>query len=329
MSNKNFLIADIGGTNARFALAGVDERSFHEVRTFACSDYANIDNAIEDYLQLVGDTHLEGLCVAVAGPVINGRVCLTNNHWQLSDDSLKTACNVANAHVLNDFESIAYALPSLSNSDLLAVGGDWQLPDGQDCSVAVLGPGSGLGVAGLCVREAHRYPLVGEGGHVGFSPEDSLQLELLKILMKQFKRVSAERFLSGPGLVNLYTALCEIHGVEPQSYSPAAIAENGCDSLSNQEDKVCALVMQLFFEILGQTAGDLALSQGALEGIYIGGGIVQRYPQALVNSKFRDGFESKGRHSELMKAIPTWLIEHKNAGLVGANYYANYFFRAC
>ena len=231
---------------------------------------------------------------------------------------LRQRYDLERVRLLNDFESIAYSLPQLGASDLISIGGNWSPEHDEDFTVAVLGPGSGLGVAGLCSRSGNIFPLVAEGGHAGFAPENPDQAQVLNALHHKFERVSRERLLSGPGLVNIHEAMCEIRQVENPGLTAADIAMAGVEG----SDELCRDSLDMFFEILGQVSGDVALTIGADQGIFIGGGISQRYPEQLQASKFRSGFENKGRHRGLMERIPTWLITHKNPGLLGASVYA-------
>ncbi|NND82320.1 MAG: glucokinase [Gammaproteobacteria bacterium] len=312
------LIADIGGTNARFAIADSEQPYFHLAQTFQCADFDAIESAIDAYLLAHAIEHIAGLCFAVAGPIIDGSVRFTNNHWQISSAELQQRYGVSQVKLLNDFAAIAYSLPKLRSTDLYNIGGDWPTVAGENYTIAVVGPGSGLGIAGLCSRDGHTYPIITEGGHAGFAPENELQAQVAIYLQTKFGRVSRERLLSGPGLMNIHEALCEIHDRENPVLSASDIANAGTAGTY----EICTLTMDLYFEVLGQAAGDIALTLGANDGIFIGGGITQRYPDHLQASKFRHGFENKGRHSDLMRRIPTWLIKRKNPGLVGASVYA-------
>jgi glucokinase len=318
MNDSPLLIADIGGTNARFALASASSPYFEYAQTLQCEDFENIEQAINTYLVSHDIKSVQGICFAVAGPVNEQSVRFTNNHWFINAADLKTRFSTERVQLLNDFESIAYSLSQLSSSDLSEIGKPHTLDTSKDFTVAVLGPGSGLGAAGLCQRGALLHPLATEGGHVGFSPDNALQELIMQCLHKKFKRVSNERILSGPGLVNIHEALCEINDQPNPGYSPADIAV----AAREKTDPLCKQSMELFFEILGQVAGDTALALGAHQGIYIGGGIAQRYPNQLASSKFRAAFERKGRYRKLMESIPTWLITHKNPGLLGSSVYA-------
>lgn len=319
MSRPPFLIADIGGTNARFALASPDYPYFESAQTFECIDYPSSLDAVDRYLQANEVNDIAGICFAVAGIVKNHTVNFINSDWVISAQELKERYSTHNVHLLNDFESIAYSLSQLDNDDILQVGNATNYLDiSQDFNVAVIGPGTGLGVAGLIKRNDNIFPITTEGGHVGFAPDNALQQKILDFLHLKYPRVSNERLLSGQGLMNIHEALCSVRGEENPGLSPADIA---CSALDNS-DTCCSETMKLFFEILGQVAGDIVLALGAYDGIFIGGGITQRYPNQLIQSNFRNSFENKGRYQAQLQSVPTWLITHKNAGLLGASYYA-------
>jgi len=319
MNDNPILIADIGGTNARFALADRSDQQFSQAQTLEAAEFTHVTDAIDTYLHSHNIDQLQAISLAVAGPIRNEKVVFLNSHWQIDCRDLRARYNLDHAYLLNDWEAISYSLSRLGPSDLTDIGGQWQSLGNQNYSVGALGPGSGLGMSGLLRRDGKLIPLVTEGGHAGFSPENQLQGEILGYLHQKFDdRISRERLLSGPGIVNIHEALCEIHGHENPGLTAADIAVAGI----NQRDAICEETFDLFFEVLGQVAGDIALALGAYQGVFIGGGICQRYPQQLTASKFRQGFENKGRHRNLMLTIPTWLITHKNPGLLGASVYA-------
>lgn len=320
MSDQPILIADIGGTNARFAFASNHSPFFTHAQTLSCADYTTIEDAIDAYLSANNVNKIKALSFAVAGPIINEAVNFTNNNWSIRCADLRSRYQIEQAYLLNDFEAIAYSLGKLNDDNLIDIGGNWQKPSSNDFTVAVIGPGSGLGVAGLCQRDGKLFPLVSEGGHAGFAPENQQQGQVLNYLHKKYaNRVSRERVLSGPGLVNIHEALCDIAGQENPALNAADIANAAVDA----SDEICVQSLSLFFEILGQLAGDTTLSIGANQGVFIGGGIAQRYPEQLAASKFRDGFENKGRYRDSLKKVPTWLITHKNPGLLGASIYSH------
>ena len=319
MAKPCLLVGDIGGTNARFAIADPSRPGFADARTLACADFATSGDAIRSYLDSVKARAADVLCLAAAGPIVNNAVRFTNNPWTLDVAELRSEFETPRVRLLNDFEAIAYSIPFLEATDCLSLG----LPAPRDLgagdfTVGIIGPGTGLGAVGCCRRDGSLFPIVGEAGHVGFAPETQVQLDVLSALRERFDRVSDERLLSGPGLENIYWALTRMHGDKRVKLTAREIFGKSAD----RSDPRAAEAVQLFFETLGQAAGNLALTLGASDGIYIAGGIARRYPDALVSSRFRTGFESKGRHRTLMEAIPTQLVMYPEPGLLGASYCA-------
>ncbi len=313
------LVGDIGGTNARFALGNAKSPAFSREKTYQCADFASADQAINAYLKEINTKKPVAICIAAAGPIVDGVVRFTNNSWRIETSDLRNEFDTAGVRLLNDFEAIAYSIPWLQKSDVVSIG----LPRPKnlketDFTLGVLGPGTGLGAAGLRKRGDQISPVVGEAGHLGFAPETQVQVELLSQLRDRFDRVSDERLVSGPGLENIYWALSKIRGEKNAQLSAAEIFSAASDG----GDSAAAESVQLFFEILGQVAGNLALSLGAADGVYIAGGIVKRNPELIANSRFRTGFERKGRHRSLMENIPTQVILHPQPGLLGASYCA-------
>jgi glucokinase len=313
------LIGDIGGTNARFALADAARPGFSNVETLQCSDYESADAAIKHYLETVKAGAPDAICLAAAGPIIDGRVRFTNNHWEIAADELAGEFSINAVQLLNDFEAIAYSVPFLTTADCMPIGLPEPKPlDSADYMVGIIGPGTGLGAVGLRRHGELYLPIAGEASHGGFAPETQVQIDILKTLRERFDRVSSERLVSGPGLQNIYWALTRIHGEKRAQLTPAEIFRAAMDNT----DSLAAEAVQMFFEVFGQVAGDLALTLGAEDGIFIAGGISKRYPDLLKNSRFRSGFENKGRHRSLMERIATQLILHDQPGLLGAAYCA-------
>ncbi len=313
MKDRCLLIGDIGGTNARFALATPDRPGFHSLLELQCEDFATVDDAIRHYLSGTSADRPDAVCLAAAGPIIDNRVKVTNNHWDVSAAELGESFGVRAVRLLNDFTAIAYSIPQLAESEVRSIGAhDHDGLPKTNFNVAILGPGTGLGVAGLCRRGETLLPITGEGGHVGFAPETELQLQILKVLRGRFERVSAERLIAGSGLENIYLALQTIRRESGPKLSAAEIFAE------RSPGNAAAQAVDLFFELLGQVAGDVALTLGAVDGVYIAGGIAKRYPDMLEASGFRKAFEAKGRHRALMKRIPTRLITYDQPGLLGA-----------
>ena len=317
------LVADIGGTNARFALLGRDATAVSNTITLQCAEFASFELALRHYLHEVGITHMETLCLAVAGPVVDESVNFTNNAWTISARDLAERFSGARIKLLNDFEAVAYALPQLESNHLSGVGANLpELKDRGNFRLCAIGPGTGLGCAGLLSQQGTQSVIVSEAGQTGFAPQTPVQLAVLDVLGSRFGRISNERLLSGPGIENIHWALTKIEGEPAQPLLAEMSAENIFTLADEQKNRLAIESVDLFFEVLGQVAGDIALSLYAIDGLYIAGGIARRYPQALTNSKFRAGFESKGKYRNLMERIPTHLITHENPGLLGAASYA-------
>ncbi len=315
----SLLIGDIGGTNARFAIADPGRPAFSNAVTLQCNDYESADVAIKHYLKTVHAGTPQVICLAAAGPIIDKRVRFTNNHWEIATDELAAEFSIDAVQLLNDFEAIAYSVPFLGEDDCMPIGLPESRPlDADDYMVGIIGPGTGLGAVGLRKHGDLYLPTAGEASHGGFAPETQVQIDILNALRERFDRVSSERLVSGPGLENIYWALMRIHGEKRAHQAPAGIFKAAIDN----SDPLAAEAVQMFFEVFGQVAGDLALTLGAEDGIYIAGGIAKRYPDLLKNSRFRSGFENKGRHRSLMERIPTQLILHDEPGLLGAAYCA-------
>ncbi|MDH4126261.1 MAG: glucokinase [Gammaproteobacteria bacterium] len=315
MTRSSLLIGDIGGTNARFALASPDVAHYSSELLLPCAEYESAQLAIDHFLKKTGAGAPQIICLAVAGPVVAQKVRFTNNRWSLDASELARKYPGSSVRLLNDFEAIAYSIPFLGADDSVLVG----LPDSaplpaDNYTLGIIGPGTGLGAVGLKRVNKTDIAIAGEAGHIGFAPATRVQLEILTALRDRFDRVSSERLVCGPGLENLYWALGRVHGQEWPQLSAEKIfaaAASGADSKASE-------AVQLFFEILGQVAGDFALTIGAVDGIFIAGGIVPRYPEMFANSRFRSGFENKGRYRSMMESIPTRLILHAHPGLLGA-----------
>lgn len=318
MPTPPVLVADIGGTNARFALAEPGVPDYDRAQVMSCREFASADAAIKHYLHSVQVTEISAMSIAVAGPVVNGSVRATNSHWHLSSQNLCESFNIPTANLINDFAAIAYSLPHLKTDNIKRIGNAAMPNLSADAfTVAIVGPGTGLGIGGLTKHGGKTTALVTEGGHVGFAPESATQASVRERLAHRYGRVSDERLISGPGIRNIYWALTELENTST-THSEALGAGEIFARAARKSDPLAVAAVELFFEIFGQVAGNAALLQGAFDGVYLAGGVAQRYGDLLPLSRFREGFENKGRHRDLMQNIPAMLITHPNPGLLGA-----------
>ena len=306
------LVGDVGGTNARFAWIAGPEAPIDRVASTPCADHPSLGAAIESYLATHDLARPRWAAIGIATPVTGDRVRMTNHPWAFSIDAVQRELGLARLVVLNDFTALALSLPALDPADLQAVGGG---AAAAGAPLALLGPGTGLGVSGLLFTPggAAAVPIAGEGGHVTLAAADEREARVIELLRRRFGHVSAERALSGPGLAHLHEALAQLNGESRPAMTAAQI------TAAADSDAHCAAVVDLFCGLLGGVAGNLALTLGARGGVYVGGGIVPRIAGRLARSPFRERFEAKGRFRDYLAAIPTWLVLAQDSpALVGA-----------
>jgi glucokinase len=304
------LIGDIGATNARFAWAEEDGRIEH-IRVLACDDYPTIEEALAAYLADDDRPDLpREAALAVASPVTGDAVTLTNHPWSFTVSGLQRHFALERLHVINDFTANALAMPRLPPTERFPIGGGAPVPE---ATLGVLGPGSGLGVSGLVWTPSGWVALSGEGGHATMAPCDERESAVLDRMRQRFDHVSAERVLSGPGLVNLYNILTEIDGVPAAPFTPAQIA----DRHIGETEPLVSEALTMFCAMLGGFAGNLALTLGARGGVYVAGGIVPRLASTLADTPFRTRFEAKGRFQPYLAAIPTYVVMHPIPAFLG------------
>ena len=305
------LLADIGGTNARFALQAPGG-PFVDIEVLACRDYDHIKDAIDAYLARAGarghaTAGIRHAALAIANPVEGDFVSMTNHHWCFSTAALRDACGLATLLVVNDFAALAQALPHLDACGRERIGG----PDAavvEARPLGLVGPGTGLGVSGVVPAGGGRWiALAGEGGHASFAPVTRDEMRLLDALWEEHGHVSAERLLSGPGLEAIHRVLAG------ESLPAAAITARALDGSC----AACRATVDAFCAILGSVAGNVALTLGATGGMYIGGGIVPRLGPLFHASAFRERFEGKGRLQPYLARIPTWLVTEPYPALRG------------
>jgi glucokinase len=312
---RQVAVADVGGTNARFALAEIDSGrvvSLGEPETLKTAEYASFQTAWEEFGRRKGIDLPNELAIAFAGPVGGEVLKLTNNPWVIRPALIHERLGVDRYTIVNDFGAVAYAVATLPDGDFRHLCGP-DRPLSPEGVISIIGPGTGLGVAALLRKPDHYEVIESEGGHVDFAPLDALEDKILVQLRRHFRRVSIERIASGQGLWNLYEALGAIEGRDLTFHNdkelwPAAL--DATDSLAVAAlDRLCLT--------LGAVAGDMALAQGA-NGVVIAGGVGLRLADYLPRSGFRDRFIAKGRFERRMDEMPVKLITHPQPGLYGA-----------
>lgn len=307
-STESWLIGDIGGTNARFALVGPTGAT-REMAVLACADYPGLVQAIEAYIGGVSERPVAG-AIAIASPVAGDRVAMTNHHWSFSIEETRRALGFEALDVVNDFTAMALSVSALEPGDSRGIGGGQAVAG---APIAVIGPGTGLGVSGLIPSSDGWIPLATEGGHATLPASDDRERAVIAWLSEKFGHVSIERAVSGMGLVNLATAIAALDGAPAPATDPAAITHAALAG----DDAVAVEALAMFCAMLGTAASDLALSLGARGGVYIAGGIVPKLGDAFDRSSFRARFEDKGRFGPYLAAIPTRVVTREEPALLG------------
>lgn len=309
------LIGDIGGTNARFSIlvdVYAEPREFPIVQTAA---FKTIDDAIQQGVLDKTSIQPRSAILAVAGPIKADEIPLTNCDWVVRPKQMIANLGLEDVIVVNDFEAQALAIASMPDEFREQIGA---APDTMLASRVVLGPGTGLGVAGLVHAQHTWFPVPGEGGHVDIGPRSKRDFEIFPHLDKIGGRVSAEEVLSGRGLLNIYHAVCKAEAKKPTLKTPAEVST----AALADSDALAVEAVSLFATYLGRVAGDVALIFMARGGVYLSGGISQKIIPALKKPEFRAAFEDKAPHCELMRSIPTYVVTHPLAALAGLSAYA-------
>lgn len=305
------LIGDIGATNARFALVQ-PQSGTSTPRLYALNDFPSLEEAIRAYLaEALPGGRPEQAVLAVASPITGDTVALTNHAWTFSIEGLRQRIGLKRLRVINDFAATALAVPHLTDADRLQIGSGASVAA---APAALIGPGTGLGVSALIATPSGMVPLAGEGGHVTMAAATAREAAVLDLMRERYDHVSAERVLSGPGLVNLYAALCELANVPAAPFRPAQITSPRVW----EEDARAREATEMFCAMLGTVAGNLALTFAARGGVFVAGGIVPRLGVFFAQSEFRARFEAKGRFRSYLAAIPTYVITRPLPALVGA-----------
>ena len=309
------LLADIVGTNARFALA-TRYSGPRDVKTLKVADFSEPLDAARSYLKSVGSPRVSRAAFALACPVADGVAKLTNANWNFDRRWLQTALGVSKLVLLNDFEALAWSLPGLTNRDGYQVGGH---KAASNSPLALIGAGTGLGVSGLLPNGKKGWlAIAGEGGHGSLAPIDSREAELLQFLWQNFEHVSSERLLCGSGMPLLLKGVAQIDQIQgrraPDDYQDAA----QITSAALDGDPLALATVNSFCALMGVAAGNLALTLGARGGVYVGGGIVPRFGDLFAASPFRERFEAKGRFRAYLRPIPAYVITAQAPALSGA-----------
>jgi glucokinase len=309
------LLGDVGGTNARWAWQTAPGQPLSHISTLAAREHASIGDCIGAYLKQQALPAPRDVAFGIATAVNGDSVTMTNHPWSFSVAALRARLGAARVRVLNDFEALAHAVPVLQAADLQAVGGGVPVAG---APLAVIGPGTGLGVSGLVSDGNGGWRVIaGEGGHVTLAACNARESSLLAVMRERFGHVSAERALSGPGLVNLYEAACVLDGKTPAALEPAQVLTRSQPGVP-PHDTQCAEAVTTFAALLGTVAGNLALTLGARGGVFIGGGIVPRLGERFAALPFRARFDDKGRFRSYVEAVPVWVITAQAPALLGA-----------
>ena len=302
-------VADVGGTNIRLAL--IENGRIAKIEKYLCANFESIGEAILHFQKQTIDSTFSAGCIAIACPVNDDMVKMTNHTWVFSQTSLKAELSLDNLFVINDFTAVAHSLPTLNHNQVVQIGKGHAKELG---NIAVFGPGTGLGVEHLTSTTSGWQTLDGEGGHVDFAPTDENDIIVWRYLTNKLGRASAEEVLSGRGIVNIYKAFCEHHDQVALYSEPADVTKAGLDN----SDPMARLAIEQFCRVMGSFAGNLALNLCTTGGIFIGGGVTSRLGDFFINSDFRQYFEAKGDFAHYVRDIPTYLIKEPDHGLLGA-----------
>ncbi len=308
-----YLVADIGGTNARFALVtGKNQSEFtlEHIQVLSTHTFATFEDALSTYLDGI-DLTPTAACMAIAGPVNGDHVKMTNLSWEFTGKGLCDRFGFSQTLLMNDFAAVAAACPQMSESSLTVVKPGNIQPN---ANKAVYGPGTGLGVAGVVYTNGQWIPVPSEGGHVNIAPATPYEADVIKAAMSFLGHVSAESLVSGPGLVNLYKAVCIVEKAEAKTLEPSQISQLALDD----NDPLCQKALELFISFAGSFAGNIALTYGAKGGVYIAGGIIPKILSAVQSGPYIERFKNKGPMNHYVEDIPVLLMTHTETAFVGA-----------
>lgn len=313
---RRFVAADVGGTHARVAIVSARRGEAGSVqveqfRKYVCADYPSLTAILRDFLDGAGGGIEEG-AVACAGYAVAGQVINTNLPWPVSIDEMRDALGLRRLALVNDFEAVAYGVPCIDNAGTTLLSGPAE--SAATGPVLVVGPGTGLGAAARIPAGRGTVVLATEAGQTSFAPGTDLEIEILRLLRRGASHVPVEQLLSGPGLVNLYGAICALRGATPVLRAPAAISDaalHGRDALAHE-------ALEVFCGLMGGVVGDLVMLYRAQAGVYLAGGILPQIQSFLLHSTFKARFLDKGQMRPVLERVPVRLIEHGQIGVIGA-----------
>ncbi len=309
-----YIVADIGGTNARFALItgkSGDQYTVEHIKILSGSNYDSFSAVLRAYIDSLQGIKPKSACVAIAGPIGGDQVKMTNLDWSFSKKQIQADFDLQAFDAINDFAAVAIATSRLTTYDLIEIKSGTV---NEIANKAIIGPGTGLGVAGLAYTAGHWLPIPSEGGHVNLPPATDFECEILRAGIKRFGHVSAEVFISGPGLVNLYQSISDVKGETPEKLTPKNITDAAIDS----SNETCVDTLESFCCFLGTVAGNLVLTYGGLGGVYLAGGILPRFVDFVRNSGFNERFSNKGIMSPYVENVPVNLIGYDQIAFLGA-----------
>lgn len=320
MNQFQILVADIGGTNARFGLVELGKNPgesnyqdgffANQQITLKCEEHASIQAMVRTYCQKIGIGIPKYACLAIAGPIEDGYVKMTNLNWLLSIEEMRTDLDMSVLEVINDFSALAYSTPFLQGNDIATL---YPQTAKEDSAKVIFGPGTGFGMAALVPCGDDWIILPTEGGHCSFAPTNDKELGIRAYVARTQDHISIEDLLSGRGLVTIYRALADMTGVTAQPYDPADVSNKG---IAN-EDPLCREAIETFCQMLGGVAGDKALTTGAKGGVYLGGGIIPKIASYLPQSRFLAHYKHKGPMVNYVGEIPVYMILNDKAALIG------------
>jgi len=313
-----FLAADVGGTHARIGLVsprpdGHRPVTVLEYRRYACAEWPSLTAVLKDFVgQLSADTHVDHCAVASAGYVLGDAIVNDNLPWPVSIRDIRESLGISSLAVINDFEAVAYATQFMTQADTVAVI-ESSAPQVSG-PVLVMGPGTGLGSAVLLPGKPHATVLATEAGQVSLAPGNELEIDILRWLARDRAYVSYEHALSGPGLINLYNAICALRGARPSLELPAEVTRSAVE----RSDAAAVEALNVFCGLLGSFVGDLVLLYGARGGVYLAGGILPQIRDLLLTSTFAERYFNKGVMRPFLQQVPVRLMEHGQLGVIGA-----------